>query len=239
MTHLEMMQRFSLGIVLAGAAALLQGCLAAVWVSAVGVGTSMSGSVELDPFENTWVAPADLWPSLDRMDSVAVPPFAGDEAMARRISSAFRHMSTLRVVDLEQLADPAALPRPQGRSSRPTAQDLARLAQAIALQAGVNCVLFGTVETGPVQTDKWGNKEVTFHRLTLTLVDAEGDPLWKDELPYRVIEGAQAFPEEWFQESLTSHLAAHARAIGLAWMGFPDEQRQARSLSSRHPSNPF
>lgn len=233
--YLEMVQRFGIGILLAIIAALLQGCLAAVWVTAVGVGTTMSGSVEFEPFENTWVAPADAWVALDSTGSVAVSPFAGDEAMATRFSVAFRHMSALRVVGPDQLTDRPA----EGRSSLKPAGDHHGLARAIASQAHVDCVLFGTVVTGHVRTDKWGNKTVTSNRLTLTLVDAKGQTLWKDELPYRVIEGAQPFPEKWFQQSLTVHLAAHAQAIGLARIGLPDEQMQARLSSGLHPSEPF
>lgn len=228
--HLVMIQRFGIGILLAGIAALLQGCLAAVWVAAVGVGTTMNGSVEFDAFENTWVAPADSWVARDRMESVAVPPFAGDEAMATRFSVALRHTSTLRVIGPEQLAE---------RPTRIPAADHRRIGQAIASQAQVDCVLLGTVLTGNVQTDRWGNKEVTSNRLKLTLVDAEGRPLWRDELPYRVIEGAQALPEEWIQESLTHHLAAHAQAIGLARIGDPDERIQARLHSRLPPTERF
>lgn len=228
--YLEVIQRFGIGFLLAGVATLLQGCLAAVWVATVGIGTTMNGSVEFEPFENTWIAPADARLVYDRMNSVAVPPFAGDEAMAARISLAFRHMSNLRVVGPEQLAE---------RASHTPAGNRSRLARAIASQAHVDCVLFGRVVTGRVQSDKWGNKEVTSNRLTLTLVDAEGHPLWRDELPYRVIEGAQAFPEEWIQESLTTHLAAHAQAIGLARIGLPDEQMQARLDSRLQPSERF
>lgn len=226
---LELIQRFGIGLVLAGLAVLLQGCLAAVWVAAVGVGSTMSGSVKLESFENTWVAPAEVWAAYGRMESVAVPPFAGDEAMATRFSVALRHMSRLRVVGPDQLAEP----------SLSASGDHGRLGQAIASRAQADCVLFGTVVTGPVQTDKWGNKEVTSNRLTLVMVDAEGRTLWRDELPYRVIEGAQAFPEAWFQESLTTHLAAHVQAIGLARISLPDEQRQARLRFPRRPSQRF
>lgn len=237
--YLEMLQRFGIGIVLAGLAALLQGCLAAVWVAAVGVGTTMSGSVEFEPFENTWVAPAEAWVAVDRMDSVAVPPFTGDETMATRFSVALRDMSTLRVVGPERLTDRSAVAPSGERVSRTPAADHSRLARAIASRSRVDCVLFGTVVTGGVQTDKWGNKEVTSNRLKLMLVDAGGQTLWKDELPYRVIEGAQPFPEEWFQESLTTHLAAHAQAIGLARIGLPDDQMQARLHSRLDPSESF
>lgn len=223
-----MIQRFGLGVVLAGVVALLQGCLAAVWVAAVGVGTSVSGSVDFEPFENTWVAPADVWMSVDHMDSVAVTSFEGDTAMATRFSVALRDMSTLRVVDPEQLTEHPAVAGPGEHSTPRAVEPHARLARVIASQAGVHCVLFGTVATGRAQTDKWGNKEVTSHRLKLMLMDARGQVLWKDELPYRVIEGAQSLPEEWIQESLTTHLAAHAQAIGLAGLGFPDDRMQAR-----------
>lgn len=237
--YLEMIQRFGIGLLLAGLAALLQGCLAAVWVAAVGVGTTMNGSVEFEPFENTWIAPAEAWVAYDRMESVAVPPFVGDEAMATRVSVAFRHLSTLRVVGPEQLAHRSAMARPTEASPRATAEASPRLARAIASRALVDCVLFGTVVTDRVQTDKWGNKEVTSNRLKLVLVDAKGLTLWKDELPYRVIRGAEPFPEEWFQESLTTHLAAHARVIGLARIGLPDQERQAGLHSRLDPSERF
>lgn len=216
--NLETTQRIGLGTVLAGVASVLQGCLAAVWVAAVGVGTTVSGSVEFAPFEHTWVAPADATATLDRMESVAVLPFAGDEAMATRFSVALRHLSGLRVVGPAQLAERLA-GDPRG--------DHPGLAPEIASRERVDCVLFGTVATDWVQTDRWGNKEVTSNRLWLTLVDARGHTLWKDELPYRVIDGAQAFPEEWFQASLTAHLAAHARAIGLTRVSPTDRQGQA------------
>lgn len=211
-------QRAGLGLVLTGLGALLQGCLATMWVAAVGAGSTLSSTVRFEPFENTWVAPAEAWMMRDGMQGVAVPPFAGDESMATRFSIAFQHVSTLRVVGPEQLAEHVT---PAG------AQDHPRLARAIASQAHVDCVLFGTVVRDRVQRDRWGNKEVTSNRLKLTLVDAEGYLLWMDELPYRVILGAQPFPEEWFQESLTSHLAAHAEAIGLMRIGIPARAERA------------
>ncbi len=237
---LEMIHRSGRGILLAGVAALLQGCLAAGWLAAVGVGTSMSGSVHLEPFENTWVAPAaDASVALDHMNSVAVTSFLGDDAMAPRFAVAFRQMSTLRVVGPEELRARSVLASSTTRSSPMRAGDRPRLARAIASQARVDCVLFGTVVAGGVQTDKWGNKEVTSYRLKITLTDGRGQALWKDELPYRIIEAAQPFPEEWFQETLTTHLAAHARSIGLVRIAAPDEEMQMRFHSRLDPSARF
>ena len=70
-----------LGLLLLSALAM-QGCLAMVWLGAVGIDVIRTSDIEFQPFENSWwAAPQDLQ-QLAAVKSIAVMPFVGDPVMA-------------------------------------------------------------------------------------------------------------------------------------------------------------
>lgn len=80
------------------AAIALQGCLAMVWLGAVGVDMSRTSEIEFQPFENTWMVELQERQQLRLMKSIAVMPFVGDPAMAERWTVVLREMTELRIV---------------------------------------------------------------------------------------------------------------------------------------------
>lgn len=87
---------FVLGLLLLAALAL-QGCLAMVWLGAVGVDMSRTSEIEFQPFENTWVVEPQERQQLGVVKSIAVMPFVGDPAMAERWTVVLREMTDLRI----------------------------------------------------------------------------------------------------------------------------------------------
>ena len=94
---------FVLGLLLLAALAL-QGCLAMVWLGAVGVDMSRTSEIEFQPFENTWVVEPQERQQLGVVKSIAVMPFVGDPAMAERWTVVLREMTDLRIVSPAEAA---------------------------------------------------------------------------------------------------------------------------------------
>ena len=86
-----------LGLLLLAAIAL-QGCLAMVWLGAVGIDMTRTSEIEFQPFENTWMVELQERQQLGLVKSIAVMPFGGDPAMAERWTVVFREMTDLRIV---------------------------------------------------------------------------------------------------------------------------------------------
>jgi hypothetical protein len=86
-----------LGLLLLAATAL-QGCLAMVWLGAVGFDMTRTSEIEFQPFENTWMVELPERQQLRLMKSIAVMPFVGDPAMAERWTVVLREMTDLRIV---------------------------------------------------------------------------------------------------------------------------------------------
>lgn len=79
------------------AAMVLQGCLAVVWLGAVGVDMTRTSEIEFQPFENTWMVERQER-QLGLVKSIAVMPFVGDPAMAERWTVVLRETTDLRIV---------------------------------------------------------------------------------------------------------------------------------------------
>jgi hypothetical protein len=86
-----------LGLLLVVATAL-QGCVAMLWLGAVGFDMTRTSEIEFQPFENTWMVELQDRQQLGLVKSIAVMPFAGDPAMAERWTVVLREMTDLRIV---------------------------------------------------------------------------------------------------------------------------------------------
>src|SRR6185295_7390295 len=121
------------GLLLFSALAM-QGCLAVVWLGAVGIDVTRSSDIEFQSFENSWVDAPPEQQHLGAVKSIAVMPFDGDPVMARRWTAVFREMTNLRVVSLSD-------------ATRHGVSDHGQLGQAhrMSAESHVDCVLIGNV----------------------------------------------------------------------------------------------
>ena len=83
------------------AAIALQGCLAMVWLGAVGVDMTRTSEIEFQPFENTWMVELQ---ERQQVKSITVMPFVGDPAMAGRWIVVLREMTDLGIVSSSDAA---------------------------------------------------------------------------------------------------------------------------------------
>jgi hypothetical protein len=194
---------------------LLQGCLAAAWLTAVGVDSLRTSDVSFRPFEQTWVSqpkPAMDDPDALLLTSVALLPVEGDAEMGIRLSQILQQQTALRVESTAQLDREITVPiTDDGRAA--VAKDLTR-------ELVVDAVLFGRVSGTPAHPSDWGWTHQESRRLFLYLVDDQGRLLWKDELPFTVVTGSKPPIERAVQTSLTHHLMDHVRDIGLDELGY-------------------
>ncbi len=207
-----------------GLTLLLQGCVAVAWLCAVGVGNSVNGSVKFHPFQNSWVAPVSHRTEGGPMQSIAVVPFEGDKDMAHHFKTIFQEQSTLLVKDVEgkpsDLVPNPSIPLPPLLDFDQSQKR--QLAKDIAQQHAVDCVLFGRIQQeGSAEKDNPTRPPIT-NRLFLELVNAEGALIWKDELPYSLNSDPQPIADEWFNETLSTHVITHTKQLGLTELHFHD-----------------
>jgi hypothetical protein len=62
-------------------------------------------------------------------------------------------------------------------------------------------------------------KEKHSKRLYLYLARADGTLMWKDELPFSLVQGTKDLDEQWATRALAAHVRAHAQELGLAELG--------------------
>lgn len=199
-------------------AMVMQGCLAIVWLGAVGVDMTRTSEIEFQPFENTWMVALQERQQLGVVKSIAVMPFVGDPVMAERWTAVFREMTDLRVVGPSEAT--------QHRISEQ--DEIGPGERSVASQ--VDCVLIGKVaDQEPTKTFA-GLKESSSRRLYLHLVSDSGSLMWKTELPYVIEKGAKDLDEEVVMKALLTHVRAHAADIGLAELGVRSQRIASRFL---------
>ncbi len=208
----------ALGLLLLSALAM-QGCLAVVWVGAVGVDITQTSDIEFHPFENSWLVAPQERQRLASMKSIAVMPFVGDPVMAQRWTAVFRETTDLRVVSPSE-------------ATRYEVSDHGQieLAQRIGAELHVDCVLIGNVTGQEPQKSFVGLKESSSRRLYLQMVSAEGVLIWKTELPFTMVKGTKGMDEEFVTQALLTHVKSQATELGLADVGEATIQAALRSL---------
>lgn len=203
---------------------LMQGCLGAVWLGAVGTDLVRSSEVEFQPFQNSWVAPSATWQERGSMISIAVTPLVEDTAMAARLTAILQQATDLHVIGSSEVTTRVQLQEMTEGAGNVSNQDDIKAAERITAALGVDCVLFVREVEGPSQESFWGWKQRYSNRLYLELVNAEGALLWRDELPFIVVKGDKALEEDWVRQALGTHLVAQLNKIGLATLGLPLKQ---------------
>jgi len=217
-------KRLALALALVASSGLLQGCLGAVWLGAVGSDLARSSEVEFQPFQNSWVAPSATWHEGGSMTSVAVTSVVENTAMAARLTAILQQATDLHVISSSEVTTQLQLQEMTEGAGSVSNQDDIKAAERITAALGVDCVLFVRVVEGPSQDSFWSWKQRYSNRLYLELVSAEGALLWKDELPFIVVKGTKALEEEWIRQALGAHLVDQLNKIGLATLGLPLKQ---------------
>jgi hypothetical protein len=197
----------------------LQGCVAIVWLGAVGIDRTQTSDIEFQPFENSWVVGLQERQYLASMKSIAVMPFDGDPMMAERWIAVFRDMTDLRV---ESLSDATRYGVSDHRQMRPT--------QRMHAESQVDCVLIGNVSGQVPQKSFAGFKQRSSKRVHLHLACDSGTLLWKTELPYTIVTGAKGLDEEMVTQALLTHVRAHANELGFGELGAFNKRTVSRSL---------
>jgi hypothetical protein len=208
----------NLGLLLLAAMAM-QGCLAIVWLGAVGIDVARTSNIEFQSFENSWVVGPQERQHLPSVKSIAVTPFVGDPVMAERWTAVFREMTDLRVVS------PSDATR-YGISNH----GQIGLAQWMSAESQVDCVLIGNVAGQEPKKSFAGLKERASQRLRLQLMSDSGTLIWKTELSYTIVKGAKDLDEEMVTKALLTHVRAQANELGLAKLGSTTMQAASRSL---------
>jgi hypothetical protein len=190
-----------------------QGCFAAAWVAAVGADSMGAGDVRFQPFEASWVslARATAVADIPALNSLALMPVDGDDAMGARLGKLLSEETALRLV-LAGRRDP---PFPVMAD-----HERAVLARQISRELAVDAVLYGHVVATVSHPSDWGWKVEEPRRVFLYMVDRDGHLLWKDELPFLIVTGKRPAHEASVQQSLTRHFMDHVRELGLDSVGF-------------------
>lgn len=207
----------TLGLLLFSTIAM-QGCLAVVWLGAVGIDVTRTSDIEFQSFENSWVVAPQEQQHLGLVKSIAVMPFVGDPVMAERWTAVFQEMTDLRVVSLSDTIR-------YGVSHH----DQVGLAQRMSAESQVDCVLIGSVASQAPMKSFAGLKESSSRKLYLQLVSAKGILMWKTELSYTIVRGVKDLDEEMVTKALLTHVKAHANELGLAELGATTMQNASRS----------
>ncbi|HSL02466.1 MAG TPA: hypothetical protein VK901_02870 [Nitrospiraceae bacterium] len=214
------MRAMTLSLVVAGAF-LLQGCLAGAWVAAVAVDTMKSSHMTFWPFEQSWVAPrdqsSDAVPN-SKVTSVAVLPVKGDPEMGARLATVLQQETTLRVESPATVE--AGVTKTDPRSAQADDADRSALAKEITRDLGVDTVLVSRVAGSPAHSSDWGSNAEGSRRLYLYLVNHDGQLLWKDELPFTLVQGFNPPLEASVQADLSQHMMQQVKALHLDELGY-------------------
>ena len=200
---------------------LLQGCLAGAWVTMVAVDSMRSSNVTFEPFEQSWVAQQDQ--SNDavhnlKVTSVAILPVEGDPEMGARLATLLQQETTLRVESPATVADGVTGADP--RSAEADDADRSALAKEVTRDLGVDTVLISRVAGSPSHPSDWGWKAEGSRRLYLYLVNRDGHLLWKDELPFTLVNGSTLPQEASVQTDLSNHVMQHVKELRLDELGY-------------------
>ncbi len=200
---------------------LLQGCLAGAWVAMVAVDSMRSSNVTFEPFEQSWVAQQDQ--SNDavhnlKVTSVAILPVEGDPEMGARLVTMLQQETTLRVESPATVANGVTGADP--RSAEADDADRSALAKEVTRDLGVDTVLVSRVAGSTSHPSDWGWKAEGSRRLYLYLVHRDGHLLWKDELPFTLVNGSTLPQEASVQTDLSNHVMQHVKELRLDELGY-------------------
>ncbi|MDZ4733304.1 MAG: hypothetical protein SGJ16_06945 [Nitrospirota bacterium] len=220
-SRLDWVRVMTLSLVVTGSF-LLQGCLAGAWVALVSVDSMTSSNVTFGPFEQSWVAPQDQSSDAvhnSKMTSVAVLPVEGDPEMGARLVTLLQQETALHVEVPTSIA--AGVTAADPRSAQADDADRSTLAKEVTRDLGVDTVLVSRVAAGsPSHPSDWGRKTEDSRRLYLYLLTRDGHLLWKDELPFTLVQGSTPPQEASVQTDLSDHVMQHVKELRLDELGY-------------------
>jgi hypothetical protein len=234
---------------------LLQGCLAGAWVALVAVDTMRNRNVTVGSFEQSWVGQMAVnttrsnnvtfgrfeqsWVARQdqsgdalnnsKVTSVAVFPVEGDPEMGARLAALLQQETALRV---ESPATVTAEVTAAGlRSGSADDAERSTLAKEVTRDLGVDTILVSRVTESPSHPSDWGWRAEGTRRLYLYLVNSEGRLLWKDELPFTLVNGPHAPLDTSVQTDLTHHVMQHVKVLHLDELGYLPNKEKRRKPS--------
>ena len=187
----------------------------------VAVDTMRSSNITFWPFEQSWVAQPDQSSDAvhnSKVTSVAVLPVEGDPEMGARLATLLEQETTLRVQSPATVA--AGIFAADPRSAIADDADRSALAREVTRNLGVDTVLVSRVAGSPSHPSDWGWKAEGSRRLYLYLVNHDGHLLWKDELPFTLIQGSTPPLEASVQIDLSHHVMKHVKELRLDELGY-------------------
>ena len=219
--RLDWARVMTLSLVVTGSI-LLQGCLAGAWVAIVAVDSMRDSNATFEPFEQSWVAQLDQSSEAARnskVTSVAVLPVEGDPEMGARLATLLQQETNLRVESPATVATGISSTDP--RSAKADDADRSALAKEVTRDLGVDTVLVSRVDAGsPSHPSDWGWKAEDSRRLYLYLITRDGQLLWKDELPFKLVKGSTLTQEASVQTDLSHHVMQHVKELRLDELGY-------------------
>jgi hypothetical protein len=187
------------GFVLLGA--VMQGCLAVAWVTAVTVDLTRSSDVEFQPFENSWTAPKETWLRHRPTKGIAV---ALESQLGDPFASVLQQqLTSFRVVIV---GDSSLMAPPSPTLRQREAAQLETRARAIIKRFEVDAVLVGNVVESPAEEMLLGLKARSSKRLYLRLLNKDGRVIWRSELPFVVVQGDKPLNQDDVENALERHL---------------------------------
>ena len=143
---------------------------------------------------------------------MAVLPVEGDPEMRTRLATVLQQETTLRVESGVTGTDPWL--------AQADDADRSALAKEITRDLGVDTVLVSRVTGSPAHSSDWGWKAEGSRRLYLYLVNHDGQLLWKDELPFTLVQGFTPPLEASVQTDLSHHMMQQVKTLRLDELGY-------------------
>jgi hypothetical protein len=205
------------------------------WVGQMAVNRTNGSNVTFGQFEKSWVAQQDqsgdaIYKLMVR--SVAVLPVEGDPEMGARLATLFQQETSLRVESPATVA--AGVTAADLRSGNADDADRSTLAKEVTRDLGVDTILVSRVIEPPSHPSDWGRRAEGARRLYLYLMNREGQLLWKDELPFTLVNGPPHSPDIAAQTDFTHHVMQHVKVLRLDELGYLPNKEKRRKSS--HPS---
>jgi hypothetical protein len=199
------------------------------WVGQVAV-NSRNSNVVFGQFEKSWVAqqgPAGDATFDSKVTSVAVLPVDGDPEMAARLTTLLQQETALRVESPVTIS--AGVTAVDLRSGNADDANRSALAKEVTRDLDVDTILLSRVTESPSHPSDWGWRGEGTRRLYLYLMNREGQLLWKDELPFALVNGSRPPSGASLQTDLTHHVMQHVKELRLDDLGYlPNKEKQRK-----------
>jgi hypothetical protein len=138
--------------------------------------------------------------------------------MGARLATLLQQETALRVEVPTSIAD--GVTRADPRSAEADDADRSALAKEVTRDLGVDTVLVSRVAGSPSHPSDWGWKAEGSRRLYLYLVNRDGHLLWKDELPFTLVNGSTSPQKVSVQTDLSDHVMQHVKELHLDELGY-------------------